>query len=100
MESIKEVRTDIKNKLDAINKEDFMVENGLKLVFAPSCGRYRIELTGSKNKVFFAHNLREYKLCLYNFHSLTWMLRYYKKSMLDKANVIALLDNCGFYYSH
>lgn len=52
METIKEVRQDIKNKLEAINQDDYMVENDLKLVFAPSCGKYRIELTGSVNKAF------------------------------------------------
>lgn len=100
METIKEVRQDIKSKLEAINKDDSMVENGLKLVFAPSCGRYRVELTGNTNKVFFAHNLREYKLCLYNFYSLLWIVQYQKKGLLEKSTIIALLDNCGFYYSH
>lgn len=103
METIKEVRQDIKNKLESINQDDYMVENDLKLVFAPSCGKYRVELTGSVNKVFFAHNLREYKLCLYNFHSLTWILsRHYKNpntdDVLSVQSVIELLEHCGFYY--
>lgn len=103
METIKEVRQDIKNKLEAINQDDYMVENDLKLVFTLSCGKYCIELTGSINKVFFAHNLCEYKLCLYNFHSLTWILgRHYKNpntdNVLSVQSVIELLEHCGFYY--
>lgn len=98
METIKQVLQEIKNKCDAINKESFMINNGLKISYMKSAGRYRISINNGY-KDFYAHNTKEYKLCLYNFHSLCWIVGDAYNNNIPKDVVMQLLDHCGFYTS-
>lgn len=92
METIKQVLQDIKNKIEMINKEPFMVNNGLKI----SCRRSYVVTINNGEKDFFTDSTRRCKLCLYNFHSLCWIMTDVYGDNIPKNVIYQLLDNCGF----
>ena len=95
-------RKDVDAVVEAINKEQFMIDNGLKMRYYRAYDTFRIGLilnleTGSEEE--FKHELkhRGVYLCLLNFRHLIWMLND-NKVKITKEVIVNVLENCGFTY--